>query len=127
MGLVYSSHMKFFFTALFFILFLQPVPAWAHAFPVQQTPGAGTELSVSPDKVSILFDAELESSFFDLRVVDESDQAVSTGAAHLAPDNNKLLEIDLKTLDAGKYHVFWSVVSRDGHRTNGDYSFRVND
>ena len=43
----------------------------------------------------------------------------------MVPDNNHLLEADLKPLDPGKYHVFWSVVSRDGHRTEGDYTFRV--
>jgi methionine-rich copper-binding protein CopC len=119
--------MKYFLPAIFIILILQPVPALAHAFPMQQTPGAGAELSEPPGKVSILFDAELEATFFSLRVVDASNHEVNAGTPHLAPDNNRLLETDLKTLGPGNYHVFWSVVSRDGHRTNGDYSFRVNE
>jgi methionine-rich copper-binding protein CopC len=117
--------MKYLLFALFILLVMQPLPALAHAFPTQQSPGAGAVLSRPPDKVSILFDGELEASFLSLRVVDESNQAVTTGTAHLAPENNRVLETGLKTLGPGKYHVFWSVVSRDGHRTKGDYSFRV--
>ena len=117
--------MKCLFSAVFIILVLQPVSALAHAFPTQQSPGAGAELPKPPDKVSILFDGELEASFFSLRVVDESNHTVSKGTAHLAPKNNRMLETGLKALGPGKYHVFWSVVSRDGHRTKGDYSFRV--
>jgi len=118
--------MKYLFFTLFILVVLQPVPALAHAFPTQQTPGAGAELSEPPDKVSILFDGELEASFLRLRVVDESNHTVSTGTAHLAPKNNRMLETGLRNLGPGKYHVYWSVVSRDGHRTQGDYSFRVN-
>jgi methionine-rich copper-binding protein CopC len=25
----------------------------------------------------------------------------------------------------GAYHVYWDVVSHDGHRANGDYTFAV--
>ena len=101
------------------------MPARAHAFPMHQTPGAGAVLSAPPAKVRITFDAELEAPFSSLRVVDESNQSVCVGKGRVVPDNNHLLEADLKPLDPGKYHVFWSVVSRDGHRTEGDYTFRV--
>jgi methionine-rich copper-binding protein CopC len=31
----------------------------------------------------------------------------------------------LPALPSGRYRVFWTVVARDGHRTEGDFSFRV--
>jgi methionine-rich copper-binding protein CopC len=36
-----------------------------------------------------------------------------------------LLEVGLPPLPPGRYRVFWSVVARDGHRTEGDFPFRV--
>jgi methionine-rich copper-binding protein CopC len=36
-----------------------------------------------------------------------------------------LLEVSLPSLPTGNYHVFWSVVARDGHRTEGDYTFTI--
>lgn len=117
--------MKQVLIGILIILVAQPVPARAHAFPMHQSPGAGAELSAPPANVQILFDAELEAPFSSLRVVDESNRSVCAGKGRVDPDNNHLLETDLKPLEPGKYHVFWSVVSRDGHRTEGDYTFRV--
>jgi methionine-rich copper-binding protein CopC len=36
-----------------------------------------------------------------------------------------VLEVSLPPLAAGKYRVFWSVVARDGHRTEGHFTFQV--
>ncbi|MEJ2761102.1 MAG: copper resistance protein CopC [Gammaproteobacteria bacterium] len=117
--------MKQVLMGILIVLAAQPWPVRAHAFPMHQTPGAGAELSAPPPKVQILFDAELEAPFSTLRVVDESNHSVCAGKGHVVADNNHLLVADLKPLGPGKYHVFWSVVSRDGHRTKGDYTFRV--
>jgi methionine-rich copper-binding protein CopC len=37
----------------------------------------------------------------------------------------KLLEASLPPLPPGTYRVVWSVVSKDGHRTQGDYTFAI--
>jgi copper resistance protein C len=36
-----------------------------------------------------------------------------------------LLTIGLKPLKPGTYKVVWRVLSVDGHRTNGEYTFAV--
>jgi len=36
-----------------------------------------------------------------------------------------LLEVSVPRLPPGKYRVIWSVVARDGHLTQGDYTFSI--
>jgi hypothetical protein len=33
--------------------------------------------------------------------------------------------VSLPSLSPGTYRVIWSVVARDGHRTEGDYTFTI--
>ena len=63
--------------------------------------------------------------FSTLRVEDERKQRVDRGDARVDPRDSTVLEVSLAPLAPGQYRVFWSVVARDGHRTEGDYSFRV--
>ena len=41
------------------------------------------------------------------------------------PGNTRLLEVTTDPLPSGRYRVYWSVIARDGHRTEGDFPFRV--
>jgi methionine-rich copper-binding protein CopC len=52
------------------------------------------------------------------KMVDKRDGRVN-------PSDSMLLEVSIPRLPAGSYRVFWSVLSRDGHRTMGDYTFVV--
>jgi methionine-rich copper-binding protein CopC len=41
-------------------------------------------------------------------------------------NDKTLLEVSLRSaLPAGCYQVFWSVIERDGHRTEGRFPFEV--
>jgi copper resistance protein C len=102
--------------------------ASAHAFPEQDTPSAGAVLAQAPATVSIRFDSELEPIFSKLIVKNAQDQQVSQGNGSVNPTNARILATRLtnvKNAAKGSYHVYWSVVSRDGHRTEGDYTFTV--
>jgi len=101
------------------------VPAASHALPVRASPGAGATLTASPAKISITFDDLLEPVFSTLRVEDAQGKEVAKGAAAPNRPDAAVLEIALPALSPGTYHVFWSVVARDGHRTIGDYKFTV--
>jgi methionine-rich copper-binding protein CopC len=96
----------------------------AHAFPEDMQPGAGAVLRDAPKRVRIRFDSKLEQEFSVIVVKDGNGDRVS-GRTQLDPDSRKTLEVDLKDLEPGDYHVYWSVVSWDGHRTKGDYVFHV--
>ena len=116
---------KYFFST-FVMLLITSQLAFAHAFPVKNIPGAGAELAQSPGTVTIRFDDELEPMFSKLIVKNASGKQVSKGDGSVSKTNTKKLSTKLSSLSPGKYHVFWSVVSRDGHRTHGDYTFSIN-
>jgi len=98
--------------------------ALAHAFPEDSQPGVGAVLEHAPHQVRIRFDSRLEQEFSVIIVKDAGGERVS-GRTRLDPESRKSLEVDLPALKAGDYHVYWNVVSWDGHRTKGDYVFHV--
>lgn len=99
--------------------------AWGHAFPDHAEPKVGTTVSISPAQVRIWFDGALEPEFSTLRVENEGGQRVDKGDGHVDKSDPTLLEASLLSLPPGTYRVTWSVVARDGHRTEGDYTFTI--
>jgi copper resistance protein C len=106
-------------------LLLAPGFVWAHAFPDHSEPRVGHTVEASPPAVRVWFDGRIEPVFSTLRVEDEGKRRVDRGDARVDPSDSTLLEVGLPALPPGRYRVFWSVVARDGHRTEGDFSFRV--
>ena len=106
-------------------LLLAPPPARAHAFPDHAEPRVGASVSPSPPEVRIWFDGEIEPVFSTIRVEDENKRRIDRGDGGVSPQDNRLLAVRIPPLAPGKYRVYWSVVARDGHRTEGDYRFRV--
>ena len=102
-----------------------PHVAWGHAFPQRAEPRVGATVNVAPGHMRIWFDATLEPVFSTLRVQDASGRRVDRGDAHVADSDPTLLEVSLLPLAPGTYHVVWSVVARDGHRTDGDFTFTI--
>jgi hypothetical protein len=96
----------------------------AHAFPEDTQPGAGAVLHTAPQQVRIRFDTRVEQEFSVIVVKDANGERVSS-RTKIDPVSRKTLEVSLPALDPGDYHVYWSVVSWDGHRTKGDYVFHV--
>jgi len=107
------------------LLFSQSQPAWSHALPTHAEPGAGTACNIPPPHVHIWFDDPLEPGLCILRVHDRSGKPVDKKDCRVNPSNAKLLEVSLPPLPPGIYRVVWSVSSRDGHRTQGDYTFVI--
>lgn len=107
------------------VLLLIPAVAWAHAFPDHSDPRVGRTVEASPAVVRIWFDGELEPVFSTIRVEDGKQRRVDKGDGRVDTQDRTLLEVSLPTLPPGRYQVIWSVVSRDGHRTDGRYPFQV--
>jgi copper resistance protein C len=97
----------------------------AHAFPDRSEPRVGASLGQPPPAVRIWFDGELEPVFSTIRVENGDRQRVDNGDGRVSPDDPRLLFVTMPTLPPGKYRVFWRVVARDGHRTEGDFPFRI--
>jgi copper resistance protein C len=99
--------------------------AWGHAFPDHAEPRVGAALTASPDRVRVWFDGALEPAFSTIRVQNASGQQIDKGDGHVDAADATLLEVTLPPLAPGMYRVIWSVVARDGHRTEGDFNFTV--
>ena len=98
----------------------------AHAFPENSSPHVGATIEKSPSQVKIWFDAHLEPLFDELLVKNAKGIVVSSGKAHVDANNPALLEVSLHPdLPPGRYDVHWRVTARDGHRTEGNFTFTV--
>jgi methionine-rich copper-binding protein CopC len=101
-----------------------PLAAWAHAFPDHSEPRVGHSVD-PPRSVRVWFDGAIEPVFSTIRVEDGDKRQVDSGDARVNPGDSTLLEVTVPVLPPGRYQVFWSVVARDGHRTEGSFPFRV--
>ena len=104
---------------------LAPGWTWGHTFPERAEPRVGEEVLVAPTRVRVWFSASIEPAFSTLRVHNTNGQTVSRGTARVPASDPTLLEVGLVQLPPGTYRVFWSVAARDGHRTQGDYTFNL--
>ncbi len=102
-----------------------PQSAWGHASPTRAEPPAGATVKVSPTKIRIWFDSALKPGFYIIRVQNSSGKQIDNGDCRVSRSDEKLLEVTLPMLSPGTYHVIWDVVSHDGHKTSGDYTFTV--
>ena len=79
----------------------------------------------APRSVRIWFDGEIEPVFSTIRVEDGDKRRVDKGDGRVDPRDSTLLEVSVPSLPPGRYHVYWSVIARDGHRTEGSFPFSV--
>ena len=107
-------------------LALLPALVGAHAFPDRSEPRVGHTLAVPPAQVRIWFDGAIEVTFSTIRVENADKQRIDKGDGHVDSTDSTLLVVTLPpSLPPGRYRVFWSVIARDGHRTEGDFQFRI--
>ena len=107
------------------LLFFLPKASWGHAFPDHSDPKVGSTVSGSPAQVRIWFDSDLEPAFSALMVHNADGKMIDKRDSRVDPADPKLLKISVPPLPPGTYLVIWDVVARDGHRTNGQFSFTI--
>lgn len=98
--------------------------AFAHVFPQKQSPSAGAEVA-SPANVTIAFDGPLEPAFSSLSVSNSTGKQVNTAKSEVDGNDTKSIHVALPPLPPDTYTVHWVAVAADGHRTHGDYAFKV--
>jgi len=106
------------------VLLVTASPAGGHAFPDHSEPRVGHTVDAPPPAVRIWFDGAIEPVFSTLRVEDADQRRVDRNDARVSASGT-LLEVTLPPLPPGRYQVFWRVVARDGHRTEGSFAFRI--
>ena len=107
------------------IIIVTPSPARGHAFPIRSEPRVGRTISASPAKVTVWFDGELEAAFSTMAVYNSAMRRVDKGDGRLNSSDATVLEVEIPPLRPGGYRVYWSIVAKDTHRTEGDFSFTV--
>lgn len=108
------------------LLFLMPAAAQGHAYPDHADPKVGATIDMPPAVVRIWFDSELEPLFSSIMVHAVRDNTmVDKRDGHVDSSDPTLLEVSVPPLPPGDYMVYWSVVARDGHRTSGNYTFKI--
>ncbi|MBA5844685.1 copper resistance protein CopC, partial [Escherichia coli] len=82
----------------------------------------------APEKVTLVFNEEIEADFPLIEVKDSSGKQVETGKTSVSKKNNHMVEASLPAdLKADVYSVSWRVVSADGHAVTGIISFKLGD
>lgn len=111
---------------LLFLSLLFPVRAvYAHAHLLSQLPPAGG-IAATTTQLLLTFSEGIEPAFSRVQIFDGRNQAVETMNPIANVQDKTQLVVPLRnTLPAGSYRVEWRVVSVDGHKTQGDYAFRV--
>jgi copper resistance protein C len=99
--------------------------ARAHAFPVRSDPRVGWTIPISPTKVTIWFDGELEPAFSTISVYNSTKQQVDKRDSRVNDRDASVLEVDLPPLGSGTYHVYWKALAKDTHVTEGDFTFAI--
>ena len=100
--------------------------ALAHAHLQQQIPAAGAQLAASPQTLTLSFSEGIEPAFSGVSVTGPQQHAVATGKLTRSADNPAQVTVPVaETLPPGEYTVAWHVVSVDGHKTKGQYTFSV--
>ncbi|HBO22918.1 MULTISPECIES: copper homeostasis periplasmic binding protein CopC [unclassified Providencia] len=100
--------------------------AFAHAHLKDQLPAEGAAVEQVPESITLNFSEGIEINFTKVDIVGPESQNIKTGKATLDPANDTKVIVPIEDkLAIGKYDVNWSVVSVDGHKTKGTYSFTV--
>ncbi|MDC9593848.1 copper homeostasis periplasmic binding protein CopC [Xenorhabdus sp. IM139775] len=100
--------------------------ALAHAHLKDQTPAENTTVETAPQAITLSFSERLELGFSKVKLIGPEKSSVKTGKLVLDPETKTQLILPVEgQLAAGKYSVDWSVLSVDGHKTKGVYSFTV--
>ncbi len=107
------------------LLNLVAASAFAHGKLAQATPASNAEATTAPKEVRLQFNEPLEAAFSTITVTPAGKSDTLGDKATVDAADPKALVLALPALASGEYKVRWSVMTRDGHKTKGDYSFKV--
>jgi hypothetical protein len=97
--------------------------AHAHAYLDHASPLVGSAVKTAPSEVRMWFTQSLEPKFTAAQLRSSNGSVVATGGVDAA--DPKQIVIRVHALPAGRYKVFWKVLSVDTHRTEGSFGFEV--
>ncbi|MDT0017559.1 copper resistance CopC/CopD family protein [Listeria swaminathanii] len=117
-----------FIVILLYILIVPVQHVSAHAYLENSNPADQSHIKTAPEKVTLVFNEEIEADFPLIEVKDSSGKRVETGKTAVSKKNNHMVEASLPAdLKDDVYSVSWRVVSADGHAVTGVISFKLGD
>ena len=112
--------------SLFLAGCLTSAGAFAHAHLQQPLPAAGSEVDASPQALTLSFSEGIETQFSGVTLPGPQQKAIPLGKPVRSDNNKAQLTVPVEqALTPGAYTVDWHVVSVDGHKTKGQYTFTV--
>lgn len=100
--------------------------ALAHAHLKSQFPAADANVDAAPQALTLTFSEDIEPAFSGLEISGADNKALPVAKAQRNGAKKNQLIVPLEQpLTSGKYQVKWHVLSVDGHKTKGNYSFSV--
>ena len=112
--------------SLFLAGCLTAAGAAAHAHLQQQLPAANTVVNASPQALTLNFSEGIETQFSGVTLTGPQQKTITLGKPVRSDSNKVQLTVPVEqALTPGEYTVNWHVVSVDGHKTKGQYTFTV--
>lgn len=101
-------------------------PAWAHAHLVSSNPAANAIVGAAPITISLTFSEKLAPAFskFDLTMPEHGGMKVAVKTA-VSTDGKSITGTPEAPLAKGVYKIVWTAASADGHKMNGEVTFKV--
>lgn len=104
---------------------LLPQLAWAHAHLKQASPANGSTVA-SPTVIRGDYTEGLNIAFCSMTLTGADGKKLNLGKAALVAGDDKAMDLAVNhPLAAGHYVVTWHALSKDGHKTQGTWSFTV--
>jgi copper transport protein len=117
------KYLFLFIIAFAFLLF--PMKVLGHSTAVSISPAPNSNLEVSPDRVTIEFQSEIDEHLYALQVLNDKQQEVTLEKA-VVSNNKKELTLLLPRLSPGVYTVTYNIITAyDGHRLQETYQFSI--
>ena len=101
-----------------------PMVASAHSYLVRSEPADGSVAAPPPQTLRLTFGKPIEANFAKITVLHEGKAAAPNPAPEVDAAGTTVT-VPLQSPEPGHYRIEWSVLGRDGHRTNGAFSFEA--
>lgn len=101
-------------------------PASAHAHLKSAKPAVNGTVATSPNEIDLTFSEGVNLKFTGITITGPGKAAVKTQDGKFGPKGDTTLIVPIgSSLPPGAYTVDWHALAKDGHKTQGAYTFTV--
>ncbi|HDR4604852.1 copper resistance protein CopC [Bacillus anthracis] len=97
---------------------------FAHTSVVETTPKEGEVLTVQPEQIIFEFSEPVTGNVVNIELLDQSAKRVQVSKSGILDEPTKI-KVKIPKLNNGTYTVRWSMISADGHPSEGGYTFSI--